>query len=190
MKKNGFTLLELLVVLAIMGVVIGVVGATLAAGIRVWETARDFNQGETEVLLALETMRKDLRNVFPYYEIPFRVEDSQLTFPGMVQDKRGDPKIGTITYGVPGGRGEFVRTEELAGGGKHWKEILVSGVDELHVSCFALKKGKHNERIWQRLSGVITGIPDRVEIRLTLSESAGGGSWAQTLLLPSGGGVR
>jgi prepilin-type N-terminal cleavage/methylation domain-containing protein len=98
---RAFSLIELLVVTAILGLVIGAIGACLAGGFRLWDAAQHFGTGESRAYMGLHTMVRDLRNTFPCHcGAAFTGESYEMAFPAMVAGLPGEAKdqIGTIQY--------------------------------------------------------------------------------------------
>jgi prepilin-type N-terminal cleavage/methylation domain-containing protein len=98
--RRGFTLLELIVAAALVGAASIVVAGAFAAGLKIFERARQFG-GYGESVVALELIQKDLHNVAPFrlgkfqggrtwIEIPLVVRR-----PGRVEE--GDP-LGRVRY--------------------------------------------------------------------------------------------
>jgi prepilin-type N-terminal cleavage/methylation domain-containing protein len=103
-RRRAFTLIELLLVTALLGLVVGVIGASLAAGMRAWEAARTFGSAEGEALMALRILHKDLANTFAFYGIPFEGSARRLAFPTILAaEGDGAPQLGTVRYIYAGG---------------------------------------------------------------------------------------
>ncbi|MDX9715691.1 MAG: prepilin-type N-terminal cleavage/methylation domain-containing protein [Dissulfurispiraceae bacterium] len=67
MKKNGFTLLEVIIAVAILGVVAVVVSMSLRLGVRAWERGgqeADIYQRERAIS---ERLGQQIKSAFPYY---------------------------------------------------------------------------------------------------------------------------
>lgn len=79
-QRRGFTLIELLLVTAIVGVVVTAIGACLAGGIRAWEAARQFNTLESQALVGLRIVRRDIMNAVPFYAVPFTGSRREMRF--------------------------------------------------------------------------------------------------------------
>lgn len=186
---RGFTLLELLIVTAILGVVVATVGACIAAGIRVWEEARVFSALESRSLLGLEILERDLRNTFVFYGIPFSGEDRDLSFPGLMSVPSADAEsgrdlpgvvIGRVGYTLESAGGELVRTVSPYAsleGVDAVQETVIEGVDRL---SFTYVEGGERVRSWSSS----TNLPDRVDIRLFLEEGEDRLEIERTVLLP------
>jgi prepilin-type N-terminal cleavage/methylation domain-containing protein len=109
-RAPGFTLIELLVVTLLMGLVITAIGACLGGGLRVWDAAQRFGTAESDGLVALETMCRDLRSTFTFAAIPFQCSETELTLAGLVHDpESGRVGLGTIHYRCDGARRVLIR---------------------------------------------------------------------------------
>ncbi len=75
-NRRAFTLIELLVALSIAGIISLAVMSVLGSGLLTYDRIQSYGHTQTDVLLALEEMEKNLRNTFYFSEIPF-VGDSQ-----------------------------------------------------------------------------------------------------------------
>ena len=170
-RAGGFTLIEMLVVLAIVAVVAGTIGACLAAGIRVWDRTRTFGLAETEATLALEVMARDLRNSFMFFDIPFQATAAEISFPGLVREggaeSGGVERIGTIGYFFVPAVAALMRSaavypaDEAAA---EAAESLISGIGGLSLSfCDPAAGGA-----WQSEWMDRTNRPDAVRIGLEL----------------------
>ena len=79
-KKNrkAFTLIELLVALSIAGIISLAVMSVLGSGLLTYDRIQSYGNTQTDVLLALEEMEKNLRNTFYFSEIPFLGESQKI----------------------------------------------------------------------------------------------------------------
>jgi len=79
----GFSLIELLVVILIMGTIGSVVIACFMGGMRAYERVHDFGRGEADVYLAFEMMERDLKNAVSLPGEPFVGDGTLMQFPAM-----------------------------------------------------------------------------------------------------------
>lgn len=186
--RASFTLIELLVVTTILGVLVGVIGACIASGIRVWDTARKFNTIEADAIVALEMMERDLRNTFPYGRIRFHGDARSVTMPGIVQgpEEQGSG-LGTVGYSVDRGAGALVRTAGLYGGGEGLAETVARNVRQLDLEYYRIDRPKGQPPQWQQQRGAATNLPDKVMVRLTLDTDSGPVELSRAVIVPLGG---
>lgn len=105
--RRGFTLLELVVAAAWVAAASVVVAGAFAAGLRIFERARQAD-GYGETVLVLEMMQKDLHNAVPFRLAGFRGDRSSMEIPLVVrrQESRSvEDYLGTVTY-ERGGNGQ------------------------------------------------------------------------------------
>lgn len=102
--KAGFTLLELLVALAITVTMTGVIIASFASGVRVWSAVEEVAGQEAAVWPGLGVFERDLKNHRPFRGIPFEGAPTAVSFP-VVLDFARDParsdamaRLGTVRY--------------------------------------------------------------------------------------------
>jgi len=102
--KQGFTLIELLVTTSILGIIGLTILTTFASGLNVFERVEAFGGAQTDVLLALEEMEKDIKNVFPFSTIMLEGDAQSITFPAVIETYEPDDEeniissVGTISY--------------------------------------------------------------------------------------------
>lgn len=82
-RRSGFSLIELLVATAILGGIIAVTAACLAAGMRLWTSASGYARGEPDIYRAMDWMRRDWANAFDFYAMPCAGEAMAFVFPGL-----------------------------------------------------------------------------------------------------------
>ena len=118
-KKQGFTLIELLVATSIMGIIGLTILTTFGSGFHVYERVQTFGGAQADVLLALEEIEKNLRNVFPMSTIAFVGDAQSITFPAVIEklETIGDEEkvllsIGKISYSFDSETKEFIRSEQ------------------------------------------------------------------------------
>ena len=100
---HGVTLIEVLIVVSIIGLAVCAVASAIAAGILVWDQAKNFDAERMAALDLFEYLERDLRNSFPFYAIEFSGVQDEITFPGMVMplvpdDDTPTYRLGEISY--------------------------------------------------------------------------------------------
>ena len=99
--REGFTLVEILIVTVLMTFVTGIIVAALTGGLRVWKRASDYGAREQALLVAFDGMRRDLRNSRRFSLEPFKGDYEQFVFPTVGQlapDPGGLQEIGQLGY--------------------------------------------------------------------------------------------
>lgn len=102
MKNRGFTLLEMMVALAILAVLGTAVVALFAGGLRAWERVRNVGEPQARVALGFEMPERDLHNAVPCFAIPFQGAVDSIVFPTLLAVTNGVEsmryRIGTVRY--------------------------------------------------------------------------------------------
>jgi len=95
-KKHGFTLLELLVSLAVMGLMVAVVFGALRLGIRSWERGNQLAQAAQDHVFNWHLISRQLRSTYPFKgvgnKLYFQGEKDELAFISAYSLKMGDRK--------------------------------------------------------------------------------------------------
>ena len=81
---RGLTLVELLVVVALMALIAGTVGATFAGGFRVWERLQAHGTQAQWIALAFDQFRRDVRALRQFTPIQLAGDYDTLSFPSVV----------------------------------------------------------------------------------------------------------
>jgi prepilin-type N-terminal cleavage/methylation domain-containing protein len=177
-SRKGFTLVELLVVVSISGLVIGVVGASLAAGIRAWQMARTFGTVEAQALVGVRIIKRDVMNTFAFYAIPFKGSRREMTFPAIVdttpESESPAPRLGSVSYRY--NRYERILERQVAPlvsditVASQDTERLVRDVEDLVIRY---GEGGKNGLSWEASWDNATNHPEVVEIELTVKTDTG-----------------
>ena len=100
--KRGFTLIELLLTTAILAIITVAVVSTFAGGLRVYQRAQAYGGAQADVLISLEKMERDLRNVLDFSEIDFNGDTEEISFGSLIRvvDSEGyqNLSLGRIFY--------------------------------------------------------------------------------------------
>src|SRR3989338_5906713 len=104
LSKKGFTFIELVLVMVILGVVGLAVYGTFANGLNIWKRITQQSQPE-DINVFFEKITFDLRNSFKLAGIRFRGDKSRVTFPTrtkFINDEQVKESIGQVTYAFNG----------------------------------------------------------------------------------------
>ena len=177
--NRGFTLVELLVVAAILAVVTAVLGACISAGVRVLASARAFNTGGADASLALDLIEKDLMNTYVFYAVPFVGEPQAARFPTLVPPRGADGRpgegdaVGTVSYAFDRTSGTLRRSRwqfpPAAAPTEVREEAIVSDLRSVDWSYAGASSGP--EASWKRQWDNPTNLPVRVRVELTFGDA-------------------
>jgi len=105
-SRRGFTLVEVLVAATILGFIGLAILTTFGSGFHVYERIQSYGGVQTDALLSLEEIEKNLRNTFPLSSIGFKGDEQQLSFPVLIEKSmisgNGEEvfysSVGRVTY--------------------------------------------------------------------------------------------
>ncbi|MBN2301056.1 MAG: type II secretion system protein [Lentisphaerae bacterium] len=190
--KRAFTLIELIVVTAILAVVMAALGSCLAGGIRAWDAVKKFNSGELETVLGLAMLGKDVCNTMRFHDIPFEGDSGWMSFPAILRKSSDElnrnnssemvVSLGTVKYYVDPNMRALVR--------KQWfypyheptymsGEIIASDVKTVALKYFRLphQTGEDNGNMHTPSSGEwldcwsdSTNLPGGLSIELIFTD--------------------
>jgi prepilin-type N-terminal cleavage/methylation domain-containing protein len=191
-EHRGFTLIELLVVLTILAVVFSVIAASVAAGVRVWATASKFGVAESESVIGLQIMERDLMNAIPFYAISPAGSRTDISFASIIVPgaeasaaAKGDiaaRRIGTVSYVFDGSARALLRTQVAYGGAPERAERIVSGLTGISMEYYRQDGTGKGHGTWQDSWTDPTNLPAAVSITLSFVDREGG--IKSTVVLP------
>lgn len=195
-RHQFFTLVEMLVVLTLFALAAIAVTTVAGGGLRIFRRAQFVSVYQTDLLLGLERMEKDLRGCFVFDTIPFEGSASHVSFPAMVSRWDGSGRTftrapGRVTYRLDPLAGGLIRrdqnysqaTKEDGGGNDR---LLATDVDLLQFS-YCKYDARGEKYIWQTTWGKEDeGVPAAVKLRMKVSAPGGISNFERTLLLPAG----
>jgi prepilin-type N-terminal cleavage/methylation domain-containing protein len=189
-SRHGFTFAELLVVTLILALVLGVLGASIAAGIRVLTAARTVNTMESVVALGFEVIEKDLANTFPFYAIGFEGNDRDVSFPGIVEMMDGGERgqsLGRVSYVFDQPGGTLLRAAWAFPGEDAADRMPVTVVEDLADVKWLYAEADGGSVAWQTSWSDVTNHPAAVKVELIFRDRAAMKSFARTVALPRAG---
>ncbi len=178
-RESGFTFVELLVTLTLIGLVGAATVAMLAGGIRVWERTQGSSVSSQQMQLAFETMRRDLHNSCLFHPIPFEGAYDTFSFPAKLeretaQDGSVIREVGRLGYYLNEREGllcrskvpyRLLRSSSLRDSGS----MLVSGVERLRFSYYALDPVTGRYEWKQACSEVTPPLAVKIEVGYRLA---------------------
>ena len=119
--RGGFTLVELLVTVSLLGMIAGTVAATFSGGMRVWERIQSRGTHGQWIEVTLDQVRRDIGSMRAFAPIEFKGEYDEVSFPALVSwtprptvdDKMPEPRDepGRRGYYFDSGRRMLCRSE-------------------------------------------------------------------------------
>jgi general secretion pathway protein J len=194
---RGFTLLEMLIGLTLVGFILALLFAGLRLGSRSWDAGEQRMTASVERGVILDFIRRGLTLAYP---MTWRIEEQQvIAFAG---ERTSVAYIGPVpSHDGTGGNQLISLGLEETDTGKHlvmrWrlsnptepgfdiladadKKILIQGLDTLELAYF----GKENEPdppTWQDRWVMRKTLPDLIRMRITL---ANGEAWPEIVVAP------
>lgn len=114
--KRGFTLIELLITVAIIAMMATAIVSAFAGGLRVYKRVQNHAGIWEDVLLSLEKMERDLRNVMDFSQINFDGGKDKISFAGLIKTIDAEGKqstsLGRIYYYFDDLNDTLVREEQ------------------------------------------------------------------------------
>jgi type II secretory pathway pseudopilin PulG len=178
---QGFTLIELLVVTGITVVVLSAIGACLMGGIRVWETAQNFNSAEMTARIGLSIMENDLMNAFSVHGTTFEAADDGFSFAGItgsVAEFRSDggskKGMGKIRYTFDVQQKALYRQEwssdQDSGHAPDMQEMIAEDVHDVTLEYLYMPGDGERGGAWSSAKSEGTNFVRGVRVNLVIAE--------------------
>lgn len=140
--QSGFTLVEMLVTIALMSVIFGVLVSMMMGGVRVWERVKCGVQQDHDVYLAFDKIRRGLHQALPFEGSLFKGAADKLEFPTILerQDEKTEEWIrepGKVFLYFDSSRKRLCKTEQYYRGarrrtyGQDTCEPLAENIDKI-----------------------------------------------------------
>ncbi|MBI4313548.1 MAG: prepilin-type N-terminal cleavage/methylation domain-containing protein [Candidatus Omnitrophica bacterium] len=143
--SRGLTLLELLVVISLLALVMMAVIGMMMGGLRVYARSQDYSQMDQHLVLAFETMRRDLHNARRFKPVAYQGAYDQLEFPALIfvelSDESRIEEMGRVGYYLDFQRKTLCRSRRpyWAARNRSLRETcdpLLTGVDRLRFEYY------------------------------------------------------
>lgn len=195
-NNTAFTLIELLIVVSILAIIATAIFAALSSGINVYRKVQAYTTKQIDILLTLEKMEKDVRNMLNVSNIPFRGGPEDMSFPGLIMeyDREGNPAayVGGISYQFNDETGHLIREEHVYaeavsgithGAGPSGSPTSVETAAFSYYYFDAVLK----EHTWKNSWNAKDGIPKAVRIELKFNDGNKDVELARTIFIPQAG---
>lgn len=148
-RVKGFTLIELMLVAALLAILGLAVAATFAGGLKIFNRMENYTAVKADILLSLERMERDMRSTFPVKGIGFIGEAKRMTFPAILRtfSAKGlaEESLGSVSYYRDDARGAGVLSREEKAyvqavnkeGYRHGEMTELAPIEDIHFQYFS-----------------------------------------------------
>jgi len=176
LRRSGFTLMEILLVSALIATISIAIFAALNNGIKLWGRGIAVDK-KGDVFIGLEKISQDIRGVIPYSLINFQGSEEKISFativftPADANSSRAEEglvdSIGAVEYRYEPADGKIFRRQADYGQAlkKQWgkEQEIASGISDVHFDYFV-----DGERRTEGRAHVDSQIPTGVLLTLRL----------------------
>ena len=199
-RTGGFTLFELVVVTALMGVVAITLYSVFASGMKIWDRLNTHSEGET-ITLFFHKLSADLRNSFPYRGMEFVGDETSLSFATLLIGNEavgGGGGVGRIAYRFDEDQKTIARGQEDMSDIYEEEEgrqrVVLEGVGSVQFRYYyydMVEEAYLWQETWPPKLFVESvddklALPAAVEIELNLDDASQKGHYAKRIFVPTG----
>lgn len=179
----GFTILELLIVIAVFGVIALVLFSGFSAVVRGYRSVMEVTGGDQRALLMTLKLERELRNVVLYGEQGFSGDPSRCSFYVRASSGTESGTLRKITYRFEGNAIVCTREDIKMGGAQD--SIVLRGVQE---GSFNYAVGSPDVGYsWVGIFSPIKGLPRAIRVRIMFTNSDGRLPFERVCPIPAGG---
>ena len=193
----GFTLIEMLIVLAMFSLIGLAIFTTLSNGVRIWQR---LNQtiAQEDVNIFFERFARELRNTFEFDTIKFQGQADKVVFASLVttpgssqgqrqrQEHEMEMGIGQLTYSYDKTTGQLIREKrdysQIYTGDDGSQRELLKDIDSLKF-IYYLYDEKKKDYVWQE-EYLSEGLPLALRIELEFNDEQKSKSIIRTIEIP------
>jgi general secretion pathway protein J len=194
-SEAGFTLLELLIAMTLLGLLMTMIFGGLRFGVRVWERSEAYSSGADAVRLAQTLLRRDLEQAYPMFvdDDPTRAHVDFSGSPQAIAFLGPEPAV----LG-PGGRARIrvlgreqgadvalavqMQSELSNAGASVPEEVLLTGLKSVEFGYFG-KRRDENAASWHDRWDNQTRLPLLIRIRAEFPERSRR-TWPELIVAP------
>ena len=202
--EKAFTIIELLLAATIMSMISLAVVSTFGAGLRVFDRVQSFGGFQADVLVFLEGLEHDLRNIFAFSPIKFQGNSRSMSFASVGTKLDEDGNEFTVleerSYDFDGSQKVFISKEEdfaptvSSATEESVRTQRITPIKTVEFQYYSYSKAIENgeEKIesgWQETWTDEEVLPKGVKILLTFDDGGEEASLARTVFIPTGGDI-
>jgi prepilin-type N-terminal cleavage/methylation domain-containing protein len=184
----GFTLIEMLLVIAVVSVISLAIYATLNNGLKLWQKANR-QLPEEDLNIFLDKFTVDLRNSFKFTGIDFSGAPFRMEFPTLVSSQAlRSRSVGRVGYGYEPGSGVLIRAQQdfsQAYTAESRPLPVLSNIKSLKFQYYVYDKEK-KEYLWLE-EWAKEGLPAAVRIELEMGYDSQDNKFIKTVSIPCSG---
>jgi prepilin-type N-terminal cleavage/methylation domain-containing protein len=188
----GFTLIEFMVVVMMLGLVSTVVVAAFGAGVRTWEQVRYYDAPLADAVIGLRILDRDIRNSSMFYAVPYECEELSLAMPAVIEEVEYEGAtnrwVGTVRYRLEEEEGALLRENWPFPAGvapDRVAETVLSGLETFEFSYLVPVEGTPDAFEWKASLGSQPEAPRAVRVRLDLDSSGETRTHVHTIYIPN-----
>ena len=190
MKRDSFTLIELIVSVAILSVIVVSIYSVFSLGVRTWRRGNE-NTSLQKIRLGLLKMENELKRSFFFSKVPFRGTSSEIIFPLAIKVEEAE-RVYIVTYYIDDDKAtgfkNLMRREMVFSDGLKDEEVLEKKLFSAASIQFGypFKSGDISDSIeWQDSWGEPQGkMPSGV--RITFKIDDGNEDYNKVVIIPQG----
>ena len=190
MKRDSFTLIELIVSVAILSVIVVSIYSVFSLGVRTWRRGNE-NTSLQKIRIGLLKMENELKRSFFFSKVPFRGTSSEIIFPLAIKVEEAE-RVYIVTYYIDddkaAGFKNLMRREMVFSDGLKDEEVLEKKLFSAASIQFGypFKSGDISDSIeWQDSWGEPQGkMPSGV--RITFKIDDGNEDYNKVVIIPQG----
>ena len=190
MKRDSFTLIELIVSVAILSVIVVSIYSVFSLGVRTWRRGNE-NTSLQKIRLGLLKMENELKRSFFFSKVPFRGTSSEIIFPLAIKVEEAE-RVYIVTYYIDDDKAtgfkNLMRREMVFSDGLKDEEVLEKKLFSAASIQFGypFKSGDISDSIeWQDSWGEPQGkMPSGV--RITFKIDDGNEDYNKVIIIPQG----
>jgi len=190
LKRDSFTLIELIVSVAILSVIVVSIYSVFSLGVRTWRRGNE-NTSLQKIRLGLLKMENELKRSFFFSKVPFRGTSSEIIFPLAIKVEEAE-RVYIVTYYIDddkaAGFKNLMRREMVFSDGLKDEEVLEKKLFSAASIQFGypFKSGDISDSIeWQDSWGEPQGkMPSGV--RITFKIDDGNEDYNKVVIIPQG----
>ncbi len=191
LKRGSFTLIELIVSVALLSVIVVSIYSVFNLGIRAWRRGSE-NASLQKIRISLLKMENELKRSFFFSKVPFRGTSSEIIFPLAIKGEEAE-KVYIVTYYIDddkaAGSKNLMRREMVFSDGLKDEEGLKEKLFSAASIQFGypFKSGEVSDNIewqgsWSELQGKMPS-----GMRITFKIDDGNEDYNKVIIIPQGG---